>query len=964
MKAIAIEDISIFNVGLLLVLLALTTGADAFAQRKSIQCFPVSSPRRMDGRLDEWQGETPLALKQPAIRLWTAWDAGNLTIACQAPRPSKGKNGIAWLDLYLDLRPKAERNDVYRRGVYHIRLSPMPPKADEDALREEAKTGTWLAETDDPAAGRMLWKELGWTGVNRTRVFAAMKIEGDHINIEARFPWATFPLTGGKTFEPKADEPSALALDWAVGGAGGGALFWAGSRENPHDPSGLADVELLSSAEKFSQKRFDAESAPSPGSPPGKKSRSEATLRLSERPSGFNVSEAPSPTTYVQGADVRIEVMAGQPTGFRVSPFIFGQFSEHLGTGWPMSRFLYAQALLNPSFEPGHPRYSSPVGQRYLPGRTAELLARWSPTYKTPECAQAAAPPWTVVGDIAGVCLDGDAFNSEQCQRLTARGGEVGLGQMVQLPIHRERRYDVAFYARADSPTTVTASIRDTERILASATVTVDGKAWKKYEARIEMPTGLDPKIIRFLFALTIEKGGPMWIDYATLLPADNIHGLCPEVIEIFRQLKPGHIRYPGGNFASGYHWRDGIGPREKRPTRLNVAWDGLECNEVGTDEILRFCELTGLKVMMCANFGSGSPEEAAEWVEYCNGAPDTPMGKLRAQNGHPQPYNVIDWDIGNEVWGFWQIGHCPPDEYAEGLLRFAKAMRARDGRIRIVACGHSPFHEVGRDWNRTLCQIAGGAIDVMTFHTYIQPLPKRLSSNPEEGFRTVLAHPYYYEQTVRDMADRMRSDGIAKPQIAVTEYNLQWKQFESQRLDRAVHLLWFAQMAHVWMRAGDLVPICHVTEFAPFDIHLRRAGQLGPRYEVFNLYANHAGDRPVRTRVACPTYETKDAGLQYVPLRGAPTVDAVALLGEKDGRRFLTLLAVNKDLKQTIKVNVALRDFAPRPQGEMFVLHDPDAMGKGMPSLSAERKNIPVGGTFAYDLPQCSVSLLRIPAR
>ena len=953
----------IFRATLVLLLLGMESMAQTATQRKSVQCFPASAPRKVDGRLDEWQGDTPLTMKQPAVKLWTAWDRENLYIACRAPRPKKGERGIGSLILFLDLRPKVERSNVYRRGVYHIRLSPLPPDADEDSLREEAKTGTWPADTDGPAAGRVTWKELSWTGVRHTRVVAAMRVEADHVNLEARLPWATFPLPGGAAFEPRAGVPGVFAFDWGVGGA----LFWAGSRENRYDPSRFAGVELLPSRDKFSQTRYAAESAPGPAAHPPAKARPAADRRLSERPSGFALSDVSSPTTYVRGENVRIEVMAGEPAGFRVSPFVFGQFSEHLGTGWPMSRFLWSQALLNPSFEPGHPRYSSPVGQRYLPGRTPQLLGRWSPTYKTPEGALAAAPPWTVVGDIDSVSIDGDAFSSEQCQKLSASDrGETGIGQMVRLPIHRERRYDVAFYARADLPATVTLSIRDPERIVASATVDVAGHAWRKYEARIEMPAGLDPRLIRFLFALTIEKGGPVWIDYATLLPADNVGGLCPEVIEIFRDLKPGHIRYPGGNFAYGYHWRDGIGPREKRPTRPNVAWDGVECNEVGTDEFLRFCELAGLKVMMCANFGNGSPEEAADWVEYCNGGVDTPMGKFRAQNGHPEPYNIIDWDIGNEVWGFWQIGHCPPDEYAEGLLRFAKAMRARDPRIRIAACGHSPFHEVGRDWNRTLCRIAGGAIDVMTFHTYIQALPKRVASRSEEGVRTVLAHSHYYEQTIRDMADRMRSGGIAKPQIAVTEYNLKWRQFESRRLDRAVHLLWYAQMAHVWMRTGDLVPICHVTEFAPFDIHLRRAGHLGPRYEVFRLYANHAGDRPVKTKVTCPAHETTYRGPQYVPLRGVPTVDAMALLGEKDGKRFLTLLAVNKNLKQATKVSVELRDFTPAAEGELSVISDPDALGnaKGAPRLETRKTTLRVGQTFDYELPPCSVSVLRIPAR
>src|SRR5206468_5093319 len=110
--------------------------------------------------------------------------------------------------------------------------------------------------------------------------------------------------------------------------------------------------------------------------------------------------------------------------------------------------------------------------------------------------------------------------------------------------------------------------------------------------------------------------------------------------------------RWPGGNFVSTYHWEDGVGPLDSRPTKANFAWGALELNTFGTDEFISFCRAVGCEPMICVNAGSGTPEEAARWIEYCNGPATSPMGKLRAANGHPEPFHVKHWEVGNELWG------------------------------------------------------------------------------------------------------------------------------------------------------------------------------------------------------------------------------------------------------------------------------------------------------------------------
>jgi alpha-N-arabinofuranosidase len=137
-------------------------------------------------------------------------------------------------------------------------------------------------------------------------------------------------------------------------------------------------------------------------------------------------------------------------------------------------------------------------------------------------------------------------------------------------------------------------------------------------------------------------------------------------------------LRWPGGNFVSGYHWTDGIGPREKRPRKIELAWFSEESNRFGTDEYIEYCRLLGTEPYICVNMGTGTMEEAQAWVEYCNGTGDTYWANLRREYGHEEPYNVKYWGLGNEMYGEWQIGALTAEEYVKKAREFAKVMRSR----------------------------------------------------------------------------------------------------------------------------------------------------------------------------------------------------------------------------------------------------------------------------------------------
>lgn len=149
-----------------------------------------------------------------------------------------------------------------------------------------------------------------------------------------------------------------------------------------------------------------------------------------------------------------------------------------------------------------------------------------------------------------------------------------------------------------------------------------------------------------------------------------NDDGFRLDVIEAIKPLKIPVFRYPGGNFCATYHWEDGVGPREKRPAYPELAWGTVETNHFGTDEFMKWCKAVDAEPYLCFNFGTGTLDEALNWVDYCNGTKNTKYANMRRANGHEEPYNVKYWALGNEMWGDWQVNQLTPEAYAEKALR------------------------------------------------------------------------------------------------------------------------------------------------------------------------------------------------------------------------------------------------------------------------------------------------------
>jgi alpha-L-arabinofuranosidase len=202
--------------------------------------------------------------------------------------------------------------------------------------------------------------------------------------------------------------------------------------------------------------------------------------------------------------------------------------------------------------------------------------------------------------------------------------------------------------------------------------------------------------------------------------PLADPNGLRSDVRAAIERLRPSNIRYPGGNFVSGYRWRDGVGPPDDRPPRQDLAWASVEPNTFGTNEFIRFCRTVGAEPYLVVNCGDGDLREARDWVEYCNGTRDTALARLRAAHGFPEPHRVRYWGIGNEVDGHWQVGAKTASEYARAYHEFAKVIRWTDPEVRLIASGTSDWDTDIVERTQLLVEEAGDLIDYLSIHWYV----------------------------------------------------------------------------------------------------------------------------------------------------------------------------------------------------------------------------------------------------
>ncbi len=262
---------------------------------------------------------------------------------------------------------------------------------------------------------------------------------------------------------------------------------------------------------------------------------------------------------------------------------------------------------------------------------------------------------------------------------------------------------------------------------------------------------------------------------------ADDM-GFRKDVLELVRELKVPVVRYPGGNFVSGYNWEDGTGPRENRPKKLELAWASVETNEIGIDEFQEWAKRADTEIMMAVNLGTRGADEARQLVEYCNLDTDTYYADMRRRNGFEEPFGIKLWCLGNEMDGPWQIGHLTAEEYARKAHEAAKVMKWTDPSIEVVACGSSNrWMPTFGEWEKTVLRECYDDIDYLSLHSYY--------GNPDDNTPQYLAQPLVMDdfiKTVAGICDEIKAEKNSEKNIYLSfdEWNV-W--FHSNEQDKQV---------------------------------------------------------------------------------------------------------------------------------------------------------------------------------
>jgi alpha-N-arabinofuranosidase len=583
------------------------------------------------------------------------------------------------------------------------------------------------------------------------------------------------------------------------------------------------------------------------------------------------ISAAAASAAFVQADEVQLTVDTTK-AGPAISPYIYGQFIEHLGRC--IHDGIWAEKLIDRKFhlEPGK---------------------KW----------QTVSPPEAdvkVMHDTAG------AYAGDHCMAVwvkDSKGGRCGI-QQGDIGLVRGKEYvGYVILAHVGKPTPVEVRIAWGPGETAGKSIVLDrvGNTYEKFSFRFT--AGATTESARL--TVTLSQPGYLWIGGLSLMPADNVKGMRSDTLALIKKLNAPIMRWPGGNFVSGYDWRDGGGDRDRRPPRWERAWNDVEDNDFGIDEFMTFCRETNIEPLVVVNTGLGSVDLAADEVEYINGLPDSRFGAERAKNGHPQPYGVKWWGIGNEMYGDWQLGNVAAEQYALRHNAFVRAMRKIDPTIAVVGVG-AP----GR-WNDVFLANSAEHVDLLSGHFYAER-KLRLPFTPEdakkyeeqfEGYSACVLNGV--RPIVDDLRQRMGKDPkIDRVRLCIDEWGIvrEWNPApDADGVGAFEHYyclgdaIAVARGLHELLRSADLV------QAAAWPQTVNVIGAI-------KTTRNYAAMDPVGHVLAL--YGTELGGT-LVPLKtpeNAP-IDAVAAIDKKRG--VLTIGLINYSTRQPIAMKLDLSDKA-----------------------------------------------------
>lgn len=456
--------------------------------------------------------------------------------------------------------------------------------------------------------------------------------------------------------------------------------------------------------------------------------------------------------------------------------------------------------------------------------------------------------------------------------------------------------------------------------------------------------------------------------------PAADEQGFRGDVLELVRALHTPIVRYPGGNFVSGYNWEDGIGPKEKRPRRLELAWRSVETNQVGVDEFVDWCRKAGTQVMMAVNLGTRGPEEARNLVEYCNHPGGTAWSDLRRANGHADPHNIKVWCLGNEMDGPWQICHKTAEEYGRVACETAKVMKWTDPTLELVACGSSgsgmPTFPA---WEATVLDHTYEHVDYISLHTYYGN-----QKNDTPNFLAKSLDMDHFIRSVVATCDYVKAKKRSKKTLYLSfdEWNV-W--FHSHEADQKMEpwqvapplledvytfedALLVGCMLITLIKHADRVKMACLAQLVNVIAPIMTVNGGGAWRQTIYYPFQHASlfgrGTALNLNVRSPHYLDAEFG-------EVPTLEAVGVFNPQNDE--ITLFAVNRDLEKPLPMESAGQDLSGYRVKEHLVMTHPDL--KAVNTLENPNNVVPTrregahiaGGKLAAELPAASWNVIRL---
>jgi len=629
-----------------------------------------------------------------------------------------------------------------------------------------------------------------------------------------------------------------------------------------------------------------------------------------------------------------------------ISPYLYGQFVEHAGN--LIYTALWCEMLDDRKFyfpvmlKPADDTNAAPRGGGFGGRRRSVAPGRWNP-----------------VGPMESVIMDtNEPFVGEHTPWIKLAGPAPRGIQQSGLNFVEGTTYNGRVQLAGDPAAKVFLRIRwgtnSANRDMELTIPTIHlGKNYKKFSFTF-VATQSGPA----RFEIVGTGTGSFHVGAVSLMPAHNLDGFRPDAIALLKSLHSGVYRFPGGNFVSAHEWRNAIGDPDKRPPTWDPVWRALQPNDVGTDEFMTMCKLLGVEPYITVNAGTGDAWSAAEYVEYANGDATTPMGRQRAANGHPEPYNVKFWGLGNEMWGIsYQYGAMKPGQFAFKQNEFARAMRKVDPTIKLIASGAMPDTMTGSkeslnlgtnlvppylspgDWTGMLFSNCFNNFDILSEHYYNYGNThfslaegRQVPNDPNEPVTDWMRRPANH---VRLKYEEYKEYERLFPPLVTSPKPLNIDEWAYTGNGRYPTYPAYAWAFHEMFRHNEIIQMAAYTFATSLLARNETNVSLNANGLVFKIYRDHFGTIPVEVSGNSPQPKPTEpaGGEQPVVNAGSETFPLDVVAAWTEDRRVLTVAILNPTkIEQPITLNIAGAN--PGGKGMLWRLASPAGNGQN-PSLS-----------------------------